>query len=297
MTIYRAQHAGFCFGVKRALNLAREAGKSIAGKAIYTYGELIHNPQIVAELESSGIKVINDVNTVKDSVVIIRSHGITKQDKEILLQNGNTLMDATCPYVSRTHELIESMVSEGYHVYIMGDANHPEVIGMMSYGAGSITVIDPASELPELSNTKVSLISQTTQNMDDLARICSLILPQVRELRIFNTICLATTERQRASMEIAGNTELVFVIGGKHSANTRQLYDICAGLTKCIYIEDADDIDPEDMNGISRVGLTAGASTPDEVIIRVYNRIKEINRDTNFARSIDDIPLFKEESC
>ncbi len=297
MTIYRAKHAGFCFGVKRALNLAREAGTSFAGKAIYTYGELIHNPQIVAELESSGIKAISDVNTVKDSVVIIRSHGITLQDKEILIKNGNTLVDATCPYVSRTHELIENMVSEGYHVYIMGDEKHPEVVGMMSYGAGSITVIDPATGALDIPHAKVSLISQTTQNMDDLARICSLILPQVRELRIFNTICLATTERQRASMEIARNSELVFVIGGKHSANTRQLYDICAGFTRCIYIEDADDITPDVLEGISEIGLTAGASTPDEVIIRVYNRIKEINRDTNFARSIDDIPLFKEESC
>jgi len=297
MTIYRAQHSGFCFGVKRAIKLAQDAKAHYIGKQIFTLGELIHNPQIVHELKNGGIEPANSVDELHDSVVIIRSHGITRSERLELQQNGNVIIDATCPYVARTHELIRDMIREGYQVYIMGDADHPEVIGMLSYGDEHTRVISPREDVCKAKYQKVSLISQTTQKMDDLINLSGKLLNCTKELRIFNTICLATSERQTASLSLASETDLMFVVGGKHSSNTRQLYAICKAQTECYHIEDETEITPEMLIGKETIGITAGASTPDDMIIKVYNQIKEINRDPSFAKSIEEIPLFKEESC
>lgn len=297
MKIFRAQFSGFCFGVKRAIKMAEEARLANSSKDIFTLGELIHNPQIVAELKASGIQSADRATDLKDSIVIIRSHGITKGEKETLLQSGNILIDATCPYVNRTHELIASMVAENYPVFIFGDKDHPEVIGMLSYGDDQSRVVTGHTDFSGKQFSKLSLISQTTQNPEAFTALASRLLPLCKELRVFNTICLATTERQQASQALAGVADLMIVIGGKNSSNTRQLHSICKTLTHCLHIETEAELNPASLQGVQTIGLTAGASTPDEMIIKVFNRIKEINRESDFVKSIDQIPLFKEESC
>lgn len=297
MKIFRAQFSGFCFGVKRAIKMAEEARLESGSRPIFTLGELIHNPQIVAELKASGIQSADKASELKDSIVIIRSHGITKTEKETLLANGNVLIDATCPYVNRTHELIANMVAENYPVFIFGDKDHPEVIGMLSYGDEQSRVVTLHTDFSGKQFSKLSLLSQTTQKPEAFTELTSRLLPLCKELRVFNTICLATTERQQASQALAGSADLMIVIGGKNSSNTRQLHSICKTLTNCLHIETEAELDPASLKGVQTVGITAGASTPDEMIIKVYNRIKEINRETDFVRSIEQIPLFKEESC
>ena len=277
--------------------MAEEAREANDSKAIYSLGELIHNPQIVAELKASGIKTAESASDLQDSVVIIRSHGITKGEVETLWKNNNTLIDATCPYVTRTHELIASMVAEAYPVFIFGDETHPEVIGMLSYGDAQSQVVTKDTNFNGMQFNKLSLISQTTQQPEAFIETAARLLPLCKELRVFNTICLATTDRQQASQMLADKADLMIVIGGKNSSNTRQLHKICSSLTTCIHIETELELDPKMLQGVQTIGITAGASTPDEMIIRVYNKIKQTIRDSSFAKSIDDIPLFKEESC
>lgn len=294
MKIYLAQHSGFCFGVRRAIDLAREAAKD--KDKIYTYGALIHNPEYVNELEEENIVAVEDLSLLSDSVVIIRSHGIQKQDYELLQRQGNTIIDATCPYVMRTHQIMQQMNSEGYPVFIFGDKSHPEVLGMKSYGDERTRIYAAGEKIEEHTYPKLCIISQTTQKVADLNEMVCTLLPQVQELRVFNTICLATSQRQRASVALAKNSDFMIVVGGKTSANTKMLALLCAAYCPTIHIERAREIGAEMIKDSKRIGIAAGASTPAEHIIEVYNKIVKINGDAANAQSIADIPLFKEES-
>lgn len=294
MIVRLASYSGFCFGVRRAIDLAREAAP---GKdKVYTFGALIHNPQYVRELEEENIFAINDINLLHDSTVIIRSHGIRKQDYEQLLKQGNKLIDATCPYVKRTHEIIERVNSEGYPVFIFGDKDHPEVLGIQSYGDEHTRIFAHGEDLGEIKHAKLCIISQTTQKIAHLEEMVCKILPKVQELRVFNTICLATSQRQKASVELAKDSDFMVVIGGKSSANTKMLAELCSQYTKSIHIERAKELNAIDLEGKKRIGIAAGASTPSEHIIEVFNQILKINGEEELALGISDIPLFKEES-
>ncbi len=290
-----AMHSGFCFGVRRAIQLALEAKDR--GRQVFSLGELIHNPQQVQELEQQGILVANDPNDIHNSVVIIRSHGVTKQSYEILQENHNIIIDATCPYVKRTHELISNMVTEGCPVMILGNKEHPEVIGMLSYGNERTMVVAPGESLPVLQGNRTCLISQTTQKLEDLQALSSELLAKVVELRIYNTICLATAQRQNAAVELAKESDLMLVIGGYNSSNTRALASLCKKICLTHHIESDAELDGVDITAYNRIGLTAGASTPEGMIIKVYNRINEKSGGSCIAECIEDIPLFKEESC
>lgn len=296
MSIFLAKNSGFCFGVKRAIRLALEAASEKAGQPIYTLGEIIHNPQFVQELESHGIHVAKSVSGLHKAVVIIRSHGIPRQEEELLKQQGCTLIDATCPYVKRTHELASEMSQAGYQVLICGDPAHPEVVGMVSY-AGNAVVLRPDEEPKIESKTKIAVICQTTQKLENLQNLVHKLIPQTRELRVFNTICLATSERQDSTRMLARKTDLMVIIGGHNSSNTRMLHSISSLETKAIHIETEAELDAELIRKSESIGLSAGASTPDEMIVKVYNQIKEIKGEAELASSISDIPTFKEESC
>ncbi|MEF3695450.1 MAG: 4-hydroxy-3-methylbut-2-enyl diphosphate reductase [Candidatus Cloacimonadota bacterium] len=296
MSILLAKNSGFCFGVKRAIRLAQEASRDSAGKPIYTLGEIIHNPQIVQELESEGIRVARDLTELHNAVVIIRSHGIPRHEEELLQQQGCILIDATCPYVKRTHELASEMSREGYKVLICGDPTHPEVVGMLSYAEGA-EVVKPGNELCLGSRAKVALICQTTQKLENLQDVVQKLVLRVKELRVFNTICLATTERQDSTRMLAQKTDLMIIIGGHHSSNTRMLHSICSKETLAVHIETEAELDEELIRRHTAIGLSAGASTPDDMIVRVYNKIKQIKGEAELVSSISDIPTFKEESC
>jgi len=295
MEIRLAQHSGFCFGVKRAIQIALDAADK--DKPIYTLGPLIHNPQSVQNLEQHGILMVDKADDLHNSTVIIRSHGITLAERELLIKNGNTLIDATCPYVSKAQDHVRQLCAEGYPVIIMGDSSHPEVIAMLSYCKGEIMVIGSPAELPDKDWQKLGVLSQTTKSMQTLQQLVSALVPMVRELRLFNTICTATSLRQEASLALAAQSDLMIIIGGKNSSNTRMLSTLCAGITQTVHIETAGELNPELLCNKERIGLTAGASTPDYLIVEVYNKINELTGNRTTVTSVEDIPVNKEESC
>ncbi|MCB5252088.1 MAG: 4-hydroxy-3-methylbut-2-enyl diphosphate reductase [Candidatus Cloacimonadaceae bacterium] len=295
MILRLAASSGFCFGVRRAIQMALDASKG--RDVIYSIGELIHNPQFVKELEEQGIKVAKEAQDIYDSVVIIRSHGITFQDLQILQANGNIIIDATCPYVSRTHELIQIAIQDGYEVLILGDAKHPEVIGMMSYGNHHTRIIAPGEVPSGIKGKRICLISQTTQKIENLKKLACDILTQVLELKVYNSICLATTQRQNASAALAKDSDLMIVIGGRKSSNTKMLASLCSQYCTTLHIETEEELTADSLLGKERIGLSAGASTPEDRILKVYNKILKINGEEGLATSVHNIPLFKEESC
>jgi len=295
MIIRLARHSGYCFGVKRAINIALDAIK--AGKQVYTIGPLIHNPQIVKKLEEQGIKVAYESGHLVDSTVIIRSHGIGKTELGQLKHNGNQVIDATCPYVSRTHEIVSTLVEESYPVFIFGDSDHPEVVAMQSYGDAHTRVLGQDWQADGVRRIKLGVLSQTTKRIADFERFVAALLPQTTELRIFNTICCATSQRQNATLALAACSDLMVVVGGKNSSNTKMLADICRATTETVFVETAAELSVAAILGFSQIGICAGASTPDDAIVEVYNKIKEIYGELPTAQTLMDIPIFKEESC
>jgi len=293
MTILLAEHSGICFGVRRAIQMALEAANE--GSDVCTLGELIHNPQVVNELAQQGIGVCQSSQDIHNMSVVIRSHGVSKQEWEALQATDNQIIDATCPYVKRAQELVASM-SE-YPVFIMGDPDHPEVRGMLSYGNQLTRVIKPGDPLPEQNWKTLSVISQTTQKLSNLQDLVGRLLPRVLDLRVFNTICSASTLRQDTAVKLARRSDLMVVIGGKNSSNTMMLQDLCAAETTSLHIETEAELEAEMLSGAESIGLAAGASTPAETIIKVFNKIKEIKGEPGTATRIGEIPLFKEESC
>ena len=294
MIIRLSRFSGYCFGVKRAVTMALEAQKE--NGEVFTVGELIHNPATVQGLEERGIKVADDPAALKHQTVIIRSHGIPKSELELLDANHNAIIDATCPYVKRTHEIIRNMVEEGYPVWIMGDIDHPEVQGMLSYGNAKTKVIAPGAKPEALSSNRLCLIAQTTKKLKNLEELACELLPKLVELRVFNTICLATSQRQEEAVKLAKQSDIMIVVGGHHSSNTRSLAALCAQYCPTCHIETEAELPELELGEDLRIGIAAGASTPEETIIEVFNRIKDKSGDSHYATSIADIPLFKEES-
>ncbi len=295
MLIRLARHSGYCFGVRRAIQLALDAAENQG--SVYTLGELIHNPQVVRELEAKGVSVINDAAGTKQGTVVIRSHGVPREELAILEQGRNDIINATCPYVKRTHELINKANEEGYPVLILGDPKHPEVTGLRSYGDERTLIYEPGSELPEIRGNRLCVISQTTQKIENLRELVSKLLDIVMELKVYNTICLATSQRQRSSESLAQDSDVMIVIGGRNSSNTKMLASLCSKYCPTVHIETEAELDPEMFSGVARVGLAAGASTPESRILAVYNKILKINGDAVPVTEIASIPLFKEESC
>lgn len=295
MTIRLAEHSGFCFGVLRAIETARKAREK--SDEVFTLGELIHNPGIVSQLEQGGIRVWRDAATLNDAKVVIRSHGVAPEVECNLIAQGNTVIDATCPYVKRTQELVASMTDQGYTILILGDATHPEVVGIKSYAKGQALVVNTEAPLDLHGATKLCLVAQTTGNLAALQSMATRLVPLSNELRVYNTICLATSQRQEAAVKLAQASDLMIVIGGRKSSNTGQLTRLCEKHCPSLQIETAAELDASILLGMDEIGITAGASTPAEAILEVYNKIKEIIGDPDRATCIGEIPLFKEESC
>lgn len=290
-----ANYLGYCFGVKRAIQMAKDA--ILTEKPVYTLGELIHNPAIVQELEEQGIHIANKAEEVKNSTVIIRSHGITKEEYKILKKNNNEIIDATCPYVKRTHTILKHLVKEDYPVLILGDKQHQEVIGMRSYGNEKTFVIGEDDPIPKIKEKRLAIMAQTTQRIEKLQELVYKLLSNFNELRVFNTICLATTQRQKAAEELAQESDAMFVIGGLKSSNTCALAKLSSVYCPTYHIEDEKQLASIDISPYKSIGITAGASTPEEMIIKVYNVLLQKSGDFKTVTSIEEIPMFKEESC
>ncbi len=294
MKIVLAKNSGFCFGVKRAINIALDAAKD--NRDIVTLGPIIHNPQMVKKLENEGVRSVDNPDDIDNQPTIIRSHGVEKEVKKALIEKGIEVIDATCPYVSKAQQHVEALEEAGYKVVILGDENHPEVIAMRSYVKGEAIIVASAKDLPEKKINRVGIISQTTRKFEDLQKLVSALLPLCHEMRVINTICNATSVRQLSTIELAKKSDLMIVIGGKNSSNTKMLAKICENLVKTFHIETSYEIDKKWFNGDLNVGLTAGASTPDWIIVEVYNKINKcMGNNTDIVKNVEDIPGFKEE--
>ena len=279
MDIILAKSAGFCFGVRRATQMAFEAAAE--HEHICSLGPVIHSPQVVKGLAEQGVEVVTDVEDIPPGSVIIRSHGVTAAEMEEILKNDLTVVDATCPFVKKAQEYALRLRDEGYTVVIVGEVEHPEVQGIVSYaGDAVIHVVADAGQADKLPRMKkVGIVAQTTQLYENLKDIMEICLSKSQELLVFNTICDATSVRQNEAREIASVVELMFVIGGHASANTSRLASICRELQqKTWHIETAEEIDPDWFAGVEKVGVTAGASTPRWLIDDVVARIAEIGK-------------------
>ena len=281
--IILAPHAGFCFGVERAIELAEESAKyTKEGKKVYTFGPLIHNPQEIGRLKNLGINVLESEEQLDgNTVLILRSHGIPPQKERELKAKGVKIIDATCPYVKAVHEAAQQLVKEGYFVVLVGEKNHPEVIGTWGYLKdvnGEGIIVEKMEDLkPALSKQKVGVIAQTTQNEQFFKEVVGELAVWVNELKVINTICNATSVRQEEVRELAPKVDVMIIIGGKNSGNTTRLYRIAKSLNPNSYhIETEEELKEEWFENAKTVGVSAGASTPKWIIERVVNRIREI---------------------
>jgi len=275
-----AEHVGFCFGVKRAVKLAEESLKKAKGR-VFTLGPIIHNPQEVNRLKNLGVYPSNGEDFREGDTVIIRSHGIPPEKEEELKKKGLNVIDATCPYVKAVHEAVCKLTEEGYFIVLVGEKNHPEVIGTLGYLRacnGKGIVIETLDDIKEaLKYEKVGIVAQTTQNEEFFKEVVGEIALWVKEVKVINTICNATSLRQESVKKLASQVDVMIIIGGKNSGNTRRLYHISKELNpKTYHIETAEELKPEWFANAKRVGISAGASTPDWIIEEVKNRIKEI---------------------
>ena len=279
MEVILAKRAGFCFGVRRATQMAFEAADK--GGATYTLGPIIHSPQVVQRLENMGVKVLDDINAIDSGTIIIRSHGVTAWELEEAVRRELDVVDATCPFVKKAQEHVKSLADEGYDVVVVGDADHPEVEGIVSYAQGNVYVVGSGAEAVNLPRMgKVGVVAQTTQSFENLKKVVFQCLLKGTEIRVFNTICDATAVRQEEAKELAQQVDCMIVIGGYNSANTRRLAQVCTELQpKTYHIETAEQVDPTWLIGVSRVGVTAGASTPKWLIDEVLDRIRQVDAD------------------
>lgn len=279
MEVKIAKNAGFCFGVKRAMKMAwDELEKSNDG--IYALGPLIHNKQAVLKYEENGLKTINEVNDVPTSNrMIIRSHGVGESVYIESDKKGLNVIDTTCPFVKKIHEIAKNYYSKGYKVIVIGDYKHPEVIGINGWCNNEAIIIKTIEDLENVElekSNKYCIVAQTTINVDLYNKIVKALSDKLEEVVFNNTICSATKVRQEAAKEISKEVDMMIVVGGKHSSNTQKLVQICMEYVPTLAIETVDELNEEDFKNYNTIGLTAGASTPDWIIEEVINYIESL---------------------
>lgn len=279
MKVTLAKSAGFCFGVKRAVEMVYKEAET--GKKVYTLGPIIHNEQVVQDLEQKGVRVIDtpeELSKAEDATVIIRSHGISADVYHQLEDKKVRIVDATCPFVSKIHRIVEKKYQEGSCIVIVGNANHPEVEGINGWCNGAATVIGSVSEAENYSQEparKLCVVAQTTFNYKKFKDIVDIFSKKSYDIDVMNTICNATEERQTEAGTIARQSDAMLVIGGKHSSNTQKLYEICRKECENTYfIQTLDDLDLKQLQSFRSVGITAGASTPNTIIKEVQSYVR-----------------------
>ena len=274
-----AKSAGFCFGVRRAVDMVYAEAKK--DNRVFTLGPIIHNEQVVKDLEKKGVKVIDSVNDISEkenTTIIIRSHGVPQNVINALKEKKVNIVDATCPFVSKIHRIVEKKYQEGSCIVIVGNANHPEVEGINGWCNGAATVIGSVSEAENYSQEparKLCVVAQTTFNYKKFKDIVDIFSKKSYDIDVMNTICNATEERQTEAAAIAGDSDAMIVIGGKHSSNTQKLYEICKNVCPDThFIQTLDDLDLKQFQSFRSVGITAGASTPNTIIKEVQSYVR-----------------------
>ena len=282
MNVELAKTAGFCFGVKRAVDTVYQQIEQYRGEKIFTYGPIIHNEEVIKDLRSHGVEVLNDEEELKTAdadVVVIRSHGVAKYIYDILEERGITCVDATCPFVKKIHKIVAEKSAEGSYIVIVGNGEHPEVQGIRGWAGEQVTVVQTQEdaerfELPD-KDQKVCIVAQTTFNYNKFKELVEIISKKRYDIVVLNTICNATKERQTESRQIAARVDAMVVIGDKRSSNTQKLFEICK--EECLntyYIQTLDDLDINQLRSVESVGITAGASTPNKIIEEVQNNVR-----------------------
>jgi len=278
MEVLLANEYGFCFGVERAVELVEDALE--VGSPVRTLGPLIHNTQEMQRLECEGVSTIQDpVEVGPDEIAVIRAHGVTPLVQLELERRAAQVVDATCPFVTRVQRLAERAAKEGRHVVVAGNPAHPEMIGVVGYAPDNTFVVSDAGEVSKLPPLHEPLVvSQTTLKLQTFLEVAEAVKSKAdAEPQVVNTICSATRDRQDAARALAGLVDVFYIIGGKHSSNSIKLLAVCKEqCERSFLIETDDEINPDDLSGVKRVGVTAGASTPDWLIDQVVKRLKLI---------------------
>lgn len=280
MEIITAQSAGFCFGVQRAVD---EVQKQIVSgkKPVYTYGPIIHNQQVVDSLAACGVVVIHseeELRGIHEGTIIIRSHGVARRIQNIMEHSGAVIIDATCPFVKKIHGIAEEAGKNGEVLIIAGNPDHPEVQGIMGWTDGEVHVVRDEKEMADLElapGSRAVLVAQTTYNKTKFEDIVAIFTKKEYNISVKNTVCSATDRRQTETRDIASKVDAMVVIGGRHSSNTQKLYQISSEKCRHTYfIETPDDLDMRPFQSFSRVGITAGASTPKSLIEEVTLHVR-----------------------
>ena len=283
MNVLLAKSAGFCFGVKRAVEIVENQIAQKSGKKIYTYGPIIHNEIVVSEFEENGVSVIeedSDLSSIEPGVVIIRSHGVSKKVIDDLNAYGFEIIDATCPFVLKIHKQVQEFDEAGYEIVIVGNSSHPEVEGIIGWiPSGKYSCISSTEDFEKLNlgfDKKIGIVSQTTFNYDKFQELVEIIRQKGYDICAKNTICSATEERQKEAVEISQKVDAMIVIGGKSSSNSRKLFDICkSNCNNTYFIQTDKDLDLSVLQSIDDVGITAGASTPKKIIEEVQKKCQK----------------------
>lgn len=286
MKVILAEHAGFCFGVQRAVDTVYEQIENRKKDAapIYTYGPIIHNEEVVNDLQKMGVRVLSDLSEAENlsegekGTVVIRSHGVARAVCESLERQGHTLVDATCPFVKRIHNIVERESTAGKSIVIVGNAGHPEVEGIRGWSRTKTYIIGSLEEaekfIPE-EGEALCVVSQTTFNYKKFQDVVEIFLKKGYNVSVVNTVCNATEVRQTEARELAARVDVMIVIGGNHSSNTRKLYEICRQECEATYhIRTLDDLHLQLPETVRLVGITAGASTPNNIIEEVQNYVR-----------------------
>lgn len=281
MEIKLAKTAGFCFGVKRAVDMVYE--QSDKDEKVYTYGPIIHNDEVVKELANRGVKIINseeELLSLKEGTVVIRSHGVEKRIYDICNDIGLNIVDATCPFVKKIHKIVDENSRLGKHIVIIGSPTHPEVLGIIGWAGECVSVVENEEQAQKFcveNNKSVCIVSQTTFNYTKFKDLVEIISKKGYDIIVLNTICNATEERQKEAFVLATTMDGMIVIGGRNSSNTQKLYGICKKeCDNTLYIQTVHDLDLSIFKSTSSLGITAGASTPNNIIKEVYNQCQKL---------------------
>ncbi len=282
MEIIRAKTAGFCFGVKRAVDLVYEAVEK--EENIYTYGPIIHNEEVIKELEEKGVRIIKspeELKALKEGTVIIRSHGVEEEIYRIIEEKGLKCIDATCPFVKKIHNIVRQESEKGKDIVIIGDKDHPEVKGIISYASSNVSVINSPADADKYLNSdkkEVCIVAQTTYDINKFKDVIEKFEKKEYSVNVVNTICSATSERQREAMKIAAKADCMIVIGGSHSSNSRKLFELCCRFCdNTVFVQTLEDLVSQKCflsKSTACVGITAGASTPNNIIEEVQKYVR-----------------------
>ena len=280
MEVRIADNAGFCFGVKRAMKIAWDELENKSENNIYSLGPLIHNKQAVDRYKETGLVEMDNLESIpSESKLIIRSHGVAEKVYTESKAKNMEIVDTTCPFVKKIHDIVKDFSKRGYKIIIVGNANHPEIIGINGWCNNEAIVINKLEEIDDITFDPTQIycvVSQTTANLESFDKIVQKLKTKINNLTVKNTICFATKERQISAIDLAREVDCMVVIGGKHSSNTQKLVNICKDLVPTFSIETKEELEKEKFAGFKVAGVTAGASTPDWIIEEVINYLKEI---------------------